>query len=121
MRLLLSAKIHGGEVTECDLNYEGSCGLGPDLRAASGILPLEKVAIANLSTGERWETYVIADSRPSAITLNGAAARHANPGDKVILMAYRMVSDEALSGHRAKIVVLGPDNEVAATREDSPA
>ena len=39
VRQLLSAKIHGGTVTRCDLYYEGSCGLGPDLLEASGLLP----------------------------------------------------------------------------------
>ena len=118
---MLSAKIHGGAVTECDLAYEGSCGLGPDLRAASGILPLEKVAVANLSTGERWETYVIADERPGAITVNGAAARSASVGDRVIVMSYRLVADADLATHLARIVILTADNGIASTREDRPA
>jgi aspartate 1-decarboxylase len=56
MRLFLSAKLHRGTITECDLNYEGSCGLGPDLLEASGLLPLEKIAVLNLNTGTRLET-----------------------------------------------------------------
>lgn len=81
MRILLSSKLHRGTITQCDLNYEGSCDLGPDLLKASGLLPLEKIALMNINTGSRLETYVIRADKNGEISLNGAAARQAAPGD----------------------------------------
>jgi aspartate 1-decarboxylase len=121
MKQLLSAKLHGGVVTGCDLHYEGSCALGPDLRAASGILPLEKVSVLNVATGSRLETYVIAAEENGAIALNGAAARHASVGDKIILLTYAVLTDDEIPAHRARVVILNERNEVVATRDEAPA
>jgi aspartate 1-decarboxylase len=120
LRQVLAAKLHGGTVTRCDLNYEGSCGLGPDLRAAAGILPLEKVSVLNISTGGRLETYVIAAAAAGEISLNGAAARHASPGDKVIILTFAVVTEDELATHKARIVVLGAENKILSTRQETP-
>lgn len=120
MRQLLSAKLHGGVVTQCDLHYEGSCGLGPDLLKASGILPLEKVTVLNISTGGRLETYAIRSKIKGEISLNGAAARHASPGDKVIILSYAVVAEDSIAAHKARIVILRGRNKIASTRAASP-
>ena len=117
---MLSAKLHGGMVTRCDLHYEGSCGLGPDLLKASGILPFEKVSVLNVSTGGRLETYAIRAKTKGEISLNGAAARHASPGDKVIVLAYAVVPNDAIAEHKARIVILGPRNRVVSSRAVGP-
>jgi len=119
LRQLLYAKIHGGTVTECDLHYEGSCGLGPDLLAASGMLPLEKISVLNVSTGARLETYVIRSDKPGMISLNGAAARYAAVGDKVILLTFAGVAEDKLKAHRARIVILNENNKVVSSRDES--
>jgi aspartate 1-decarboxylase len=121
MRIFLSAKLHGGTVTQCNLQYEGSCGIGPDLLRASGILPLEQISVLNLSTGGRLETYAIRAGKDGVISLNGAAARHASPGDKVIILAYASLPDGEVSQHKARIVILGADNKIVASRVESPA
>lgn len=120
-RQLLRSKIHGGRVTECDLNYEGSCGLGPDLREAAGLLALEVISVVNLNTGARTVTYIIADDRPGAITLNGAAARRAAPGDSVIIMAHADLAEEEIPAHRAHIVILDEGNAIVSVREEAPS
>lgn len=120
MKQLLSAKLHGGVVTACDLHYEGSCALGPDLRAAAGILPLEKVSVLNVATGSRLETYVIPSDKPGEIALNGAAARHASVGDKIILLTYAVLTDDDIRAHKARVVILNQHNQIIATRDDSP-
>jgi aspartate 1-decarboxylase len=120
MRQFLSAKIHGGTITQCDLHYEGSCGLGPDLLKASGILPLEKVSVLNVATGHRLETYVIPAKTKGEISLNGAAARHASVGDKVIILSFAVLDKEEIASHKARIVILGADNKVASSRDESP-
>ena len=120
VRNILSAKIHGGTVTECDLHYEGSCGLGPDLLKVSGILPLEKIHVLNVSTGSRLETYAIRSETPGQISLNGAAARYAEIGDKVIILAFAGVDEKDLAAHKARIVILDGSNQVVSSRAESP-
>lgn len=119
IRQLLAAKIHGGRVTRCDLNYEGSCGLGPDLLQAAGILPLEKVSVLNVSTGARLETYAIRAAAPGEISLNGAAARYAAVGDKLIILTFAAVPADQVGQHRARIVILGDDNRIVAARDET--
>ncbi len=121
MKQLLAAKLHGGVVTGCDLHYEGSCALGPDLRAASGILPLEKVSVLNVATGSRLETYVIPSPQKGEIALNGAAARHASVGDKIIILTYAVLTDDDIRSHQARVVILNEKNQIIATRDESPA
>ncbi len=120
MRQFLSAKIHGGTVTQCDLHYEGSCGLGPDLLSASGLQPLEKISVLNLSTGARLETYVIPARSNGEISLNGAAARYAAVGDKVIILAFAVLDASEIKSHRARIVILDERNRVRLQRDDKP-
>ena len=105
-------------MTHCDLHYEGSCGLGPDLLEASGILPLEKVSVLNVATGGRLETYVIRSETKGEISLNGAAARSATVGDKVIILTYAALSEQELPSHRARIVVLGERNKIVSIRDE---
>ena len=119
-RQVLSAKLHGGTITQCDLHYEGSCGLGPDLLKAAGIVPLEKVSVLNVSTGARLETYAIRAKKKGEISLNGAAARYATVGDKVIILTFAGVAESELPEHQANIVILGPGNRVKSCRRDRP-
>ena len=119
-RILLSAKIHRATVTHCDLNYEGSCGIGPDLLKASGIVPCERVSVLNVSTGGRLETYVIRGRKKGELSLNGAAARHATVGDKVIILAYSLVPEDEVAKHKAHIVIVDGKNRVMSTRTNSP-
>jgi len=106
-------------VTSCHIDYEGSCGIGPDLLKASGILPLEKISVLNVSTGGRLETYVIAGKHDGELSLNGAAARHAAPGDKVIILAFTQLTAKEIKNHRARIVLLGKDNEITSVRDET--
>jgi aspartate 1-decarboxylase len=119
-RILLFAKIHRATVTHCDLNYEGSCGIGPDLLKASGIMPYERVSVLNVSTGGRLETYVIRGKKKGELSLNGAAARHATVGDKVIILAYSLVPENEMPRHKARIVIVDGKNRVISKRTGSP-
>jgi len=94
---ILKSKIHRVTITEANLNYIGSITLDEDLMNASNIIANEKVSIVNNNNGERIETYVIPGPRGSGVVcLNGAAARKAQPGDIVIIMAFCMLDmDEA--------------------------
>jgi len=94
---IVKSKIHRVTVTEANLNYIGSITLDEDLMDASNIIANEKVSIVNNNNGERIETYVIPGPRGSGVVcLNGAAARKAQPGDIVIIMAFCLLEmDEA--------------------------
>ena len=120
MRQFLGAKLHRGTVTECNLHYEGSCGLGEDLLKASGILPLEKVSVLNIATGGRLETYVIRSDKKGEISLNGAAARHANVGDHVIIISYVVLATDEIASHTARIVMLGDGNRIVSQHTAGP-
>ena len=92
---VLKSKIHRVEVTEADLNYVGSISLDEDLMEASNIIENEKVQILNINNGERFDTYVIKGERGSGqVCLNGPAARKAQVGDIIIIVAYAWLAFE---------------------------
>ena len=92
---IVKSKIHRVTVTEANLNYIGGITIDEDLMDAANVIANEKVSIVNNNNGERLETYVIPGKRGSGIIcLNGAAARKAQPGDIIIIMAYAMMEME---------------------------
>lgn len=102
---MLKSKIHRATVTEADLNYVGSITIDGDLLRASNILPGEKVQIVNINTGDRFETYTIeGTSGTGMICINGAAARLAQPGDKVIILAYCWMEEEQARHYKPTII-----------------
>ena len=95
MRTMLKGKIHRARVTDANLNYEGSITIDELLMEAADILPYERVQVLDIDNGARLETYAITGERGSGeICINGAAARLVSVGDKVIILAYSIVSDE---------------------------
>ncbi len=110
---MLKCKLHRASVTECDLNYEGSLSIDARLIEAAGLLVDERVEIYNIDNGERFTTYVIAAEPGSGtIGLNGAAARRACVGDKLIVCAYAAMTEEEARRHRPRIVICGPGNVI---------
>ena len=97
---MLKSKIHRVSVTAANLNYVGSITIDSLLLKAAGILPGERVFI-----GERFDTYVIeGEAGSGTICLNGAAARKAQPGDIVIIMAYARMTPEEAESWKPKVV-----------------
>ena len=110
---MLKAKLHGATVTMTDLHYEGSIAIDADLLDASGILPHEHVDIWNVTNGQRLATYAIEGERGSGcIMLNGAAARLAEPGDKVIIAAFGQVEAEKARNYHPTVVLMNDDNSI---------
>ena len=102
---IVKSKIHRVTVTEANLNYIGSITIDEDLMDAANVIANEKVSIVNNNNGERFETYVIPGKRGSGIIcLNGAAARKAQPGDIIIIMAYAMMEMEEARVFKPAIV-----------------
>ena len=114
--ILLKSKIHRATVTQADLNYVGSITIDSDLLRESGILEYEKVEIADITNGNRLETYAIAGEAGSGIIcLNGAAAQLVNPGDKIIIMAYANMTPEEAKSHKPTVIFV--DDKNAITRK----
>ena len=102
---MLASKIHRVHVTEANLNYIGSITVDSALLEAAGILPGQKVAVVNNNNGERLETYVIAGKPNSGIIcLNGAAARKAQVGDIIIIIAYALMTPEEAMAFEPKVI-----------------
>lgn len=105
MITVLKSKIHRATVTDADLGYEGSISIDAVLLEKAGLVPYERVLVANLNTGARFETYVIAGEPGSGrIALNGGAARLGTPGDLVIIMAFGMIPADKAAGHTPRVV-----------------
>ena len=102
---MLKSKIHRVSVTAANLNYVGSITIDSLLLKAAGILPGERVFIVNNNNGERFDTYGIeGEAGSGTICLNGAAARKAQPGDIVIIMAYARMTPEEAESWKPKVV-----------------
>lgn len=102
---ILKSKIHRVTVTEARLDYIGSITVDQDLLDAAGIIPGERVYIVDNNNGARLDTYTIAGERGSGvICLNGAAARMAQPGDIIIIMAYATMTPEEARDFEPKII-----------------
>lgn len=113
MRTFLLGKLHRATVTEVNLNYEGSLLVDAGLLRAAGIMPYEKVQVINVSTGGRFETYVVpAPAGSGTVGLMGGAARFGHPGDVLIVLAYVELREAEVRRHRPRIVLLGPGNAV---------
>ncbi len=116
-RTLLHGKIHRATVTAANIQYVGSITIDAALLKAAGIVPYERVQVADVENGERLETYVIAGAAGSgAIELNGAAARLVNIGDKVIIMAYGQIAEPLPEDWSPTIVLVDGQNRISEIR-----
>lgn len=107
----LKSKIHRATVVQAELNYIGSITVDETLMEQAGISEYEKVQIVNIDNGARFETYTICGERNSGmICLNGAAARMAAVGDKIIIMAYGQMTPEELKQNPPKVVFVDEHN-----------
>ena len=116
MRRILKSKIHRATVTDADVDYEGSITLDPVLMEAADILPYEQVHVLDINNGSRLSTYVIEGERGSGeIAINGAAARLVNLGDKVIILTYQEMDDQAARTCKPRLVYVDGANRIDHT------
>lgn len=110
---MLKGKIHRATVTQAELNYVGSITVDEELLEASGIHEYELVQVVNINNSSRFETYTIAGEKGSGvICLNGAAARQAQTGDKIIIMAYAMMTEKEIKKYPPSIVFVDDENKI---------
>ena len=110
---LLKSKLHRIRVTEAKLDYTGSLTIDEDLMDAVGILNYEKLLVANVDNGERFETYAIRGPRGSGVCcLNGAAAHKGKVGDRLIVMTWAQVSDDEARHFAPRIGIVVEGNRL---------
>ena len=110
MRWLLRSKIHRATVTETRLDYEGSITIDEALLEKAGMWNGEKVLIADVNNGNRFETYILPGKRDSGIiAINGAASHLCKEGDKVIIMGFEL-TDQPI---KANVILVDEKNRVS--------
>lgn len=112
-RQMLRSKIHRICVTECNVEYEGSLTLDPQLMREAGMVPYERIDVYDVDNANRFSTYLI-EGQPGSgdCCVNGAAARLVGMGDKLILASYCTVEDADVANHEPQVVLVGEGNRI---------
>jgi aspartate 1-decarboxylase len=114
---MLKSKIHRATVTDANLEYEGSVTIDENLMDAADLIEFEKVAIFDVTNGNRIETYVIRGERGSGvICINGAAAHQVHKDDIVIIASFVMMDEAEAQQHEPRLVYVDATNRI---RKDS--
>jgi aspartate 1-decarboxylase len=118
---MLKSKLHRARVTHSELHYEGSCAIDETLLDAANIHEYEQIQIYNVSNGARFTTYAIRAARGSGIiSVNGAAAHKASPGDIVIIATYAVYNELELARYAPELVYVDERNRIVETRQSIP-
>ncbi len=120
-RTMLKSKLHRVTVTHSELHYEGSCAIDQDLLDAADIREYQQIDIYNVNNGERFTTYAISAERGSGIiSVNGAAARKAAPGDLLIIATYANYDEAELAKFEPDLVYVDSRNRMMNQRHKIP-
>jgi len=120
-RTMLKSKLHRVQVTHAELHYEGSCAIDETLLEAADIHPYQQIEIYNVTNGERFTTYAIRAARDSGmISVNGAAAHKAQPGDLLIIASYAVYNEIELQKYAPCLVYVDAANRIQRQRDQIP-
>lgn len=120
-RTMLKSKLHRVRVTHSELEYEGSCAIDEELLEAADIREYQQIEIYNVNNGERFTTYAIRAQRNSGIiSVNGAAARKAAPGDILIIATYAVYNEIELEKYKPELVYVDAMNRIKDKRREIP-
>lgn len=121
-REMLRAKVHRATVTETNVDYEGSLTLDASLMSAAGMVPYERIDVYNVTSGERFSTYLIPGEPDSGVAcVNGAAAHLARTGDRIIIASYAALGDDEIPRHRPTVVLVDSANRIKEIRHEIAA
>lgn len=121
-RTMLKSKLHRVHVTHSELHYEGSCAIDETLLEAANISEYEQIHLYNVTNGERFSTYAILAERGSGIiSVNGAAAHKAAPGDILIIASYANYNELELQKFSPQLVYVDEQNRIQSQRNAIPA
>ena len=116
---LLKSKLLRAEVTDRALHYEGSLAIDSELMKQVGLIPYEKILVANIANGERLETYAIEAPKGShTISLNGAAAHKGKIGDLLVIMSFAQFEEVEARSWMPKVLVLGDGNKTVSRADN---
>ena len=120
-RIMMKSKLHRVHVTHSEPDYEGSVAIDGKLLDAADIREYQQIDIYNITNGERFTTYAIRAERDSGtISVNGAAAHKANPGDLLIIATYASYNEIELDKFVPQLVYVDGDNRIIASRSQIP-
>ncbi|UQB41747.1 aspartate 1-decarboxylase [Thiomicrospira microaerophila] len=118
---LLKSKIHRVTTTHSELEYEGSCAIDGHLLDTAGIREYEQIQIYNVRNGARFTTYAIrAEEHSGIISVNGAAAHKASPGDLLIIATYCVLDEKQADNFKPILVYADDKNGISHTRNAIP-
>lgn len=110
-KTVLNAKLHRVTTTHAELDYEGSCAIDGELLDNAGINEYEQIHIYNINNGERFVTYAIrAEEKTGIISVNGAAAHKARPGDLLIICTYTQIDAIEAKDHHPTLIYVDAAN-----------
>ncbi|WP_394954811.1 aspartate 1-decarboxylase [uncultured Helicobacter sp.] len=113
---MLYSKIHRARVSDANLEYVGSITIEESLAKSAKLKEGMKVDVLNCNNGERFSTYVIYGDKQGEVCINGAAARKAQVGDIVIIVAYALLEESECEGFAPTIVQVdaAQDNRIVS-------
>ena len=120
-KTLLKSKLHRINVTQVELDYEGSCAVDKDFLEAAGMQEYERVDVYNVSNGERFSTYLIlAESGSKTLSVNGAAAHKVSIDDVVIICTYGSYDKNEARSHHPTLVYFDKENNIVNIKNSIP-
>ena len=120
-KTLLRSKLHRINVTQVELDYEGSCAVDVEILAKGNMQEYEKIDIYNVTNGERFSTYLIlAESGSKTLSVNGAAAHKVSLNDIVIICTYGEFNEVEADNHKPKLVYFDKDNNITDIKNSIP-
>ena len=118
---LLKSKLHRVYTTHAELEYEGSCAIDKHLLDMANIHEYEQIHIYNIDNGERFSTYaIIGEEGSGMISVNGAAAHKASPGDRLIICTYASMSEAEAESFKPQLVYVDQNNKITKTSQLIP-
>lgn len=121
-RIMLKSKLHRVRVTHTESEYEGSIAIDSRLLEAADMREYERVEIYNVTNGERFATYTIpAETGSGIVSINGAAAHKAAPGDVIIVCSYSDFEEREVTAFKPRLVYVDAKNGITRIGNTVPA
>lgn len=116
-KTLLRSKLHRINVTQVELDYEGSCAVDTEILSKGNMQEYEKIDIYNVTNGERFSTYLMAaEAGSKTVSINGAAAHKASPNDIIIICSYGLFNEQEALSHEPVLVYFDSDNNIKSIK-----
>lgn len=118
LSIMLKSKLHFARVTQSVRDYEGSLTIDLELMDAVNLAPYEKILVADVENGNRFETYAIPGERGSRIIgLNGATTHMGSLGDRLIIFAFCHIPTENVTDHHPLVLILDEHNDPVSSHD----